>query len=97
MKFFEIRPDFAVLVELVVVVGTKVTERNAVFENMVNCNQYGMSYCEISAFFAAMGANSRKLRVKVGGFHFHRRMRADQKRRAEQGVAFPGFPRTPFL
>ena len=65
MEFFKAGPDFALLVELVVVVGTKVTEGNAVFENMVNCNQYGVGYREISAFFAAMRANSRILRVKV--------------------------------
>ena len=95
MKFLETRPNFALLIELVIVIGAKVVERDAVFENVVNRNQQGVRYREVSAFLAAMSANPRVLRVKIGGFHFCRRMRADQKRRAKQGVTFPGFPGAP--
>ena len=49
MELFEIRPNFAILVELVVVIGSEVMKWYVIFENVVNCNQHGMSYREIGS------------------------------------------------
>ena len=64
---------------------------------MVDCNQHGMSYCNISALFTAMNTDTGKLSRKVALLDSDSSMSTEDKRCFQHLVAFGRSTGVPLL
>ena len=66
--------DFALFVELVVVIRAEIFENLTSGKHMVYSNEHGMGDCNDGPFLAATNAQTLVLRIEIRCFHHHGKM-----------------------